>query len=424
MASTAKTVEVLFDSTVETYEHQQKMLGLVDFEQPAAGELQNSLNVIHRPIQQYAPIIDDWDLTGQETDIIEESVPLVLGTPKNDFVSQRADDMRDLRFWERRGRQSGKRQVTEQNKLIADAIRVQGSLFYRDNSVSGYDFIAEGQAILNERQTQTMNRNFILNDRDMKKFGQDLAARQTLQGRPADTWQTGQIGENVAEFDVHVGSFLGNIAGGADPATTVTTDVSEKPEGFTYNSTTGELANIDYRKATITVANSSGYNIGDKVQFTNSGTAVESVSLADKSATGEAMTFTVIAKPTGTTVVVYPKPIAADDPALSALEKAYANIDTQILATAVMERLNIDVSAKSNLFFDEDAVCVLGGTIPAQLFAQYDGMKVITHTFENGQEMYMVYDGNIATMTFRYRIFTWYGINILNPSACGVAVSY
>jgi len=51
-------------------------------------------------------------------------------------------------------------------------------------------------------------------------------------------------------------------------------------------------------------------------------------------------------------------------------------------------------------------------------------MKVITHTMANGQEMYMVYDGNLVDMSFRYRIFTWYGINVINPSACGVAVSF
>lgn len=419
-ASTAKTVEVLFDSTIETYEQQQKLVDLVDFEKPNAGELQNSLNIIHRPVQQHAPIIEGWDMTGLETDIIEESVPLVLGTPKNDFVSQRADDMRDLRFWERRGQQSGKRQATELNKLIADAVRTQGSLFYRDNSTSGYDFITEGQVIMNERQTQTMNRNFVLNDRDMKKFGSDLAGRQTLNGRPEETWKTGQIGQNVAEFDLHTASYLGNIAGGAAPAVTATGAHSFKPEGFTYNATTGELANVDYRTADVTVSASAGFNVGDKVSIG----AIEAVSLADKTSTGSLMTFTVIAKPDATTITIYPKPIAADDVALTTLEKAYANVDTTIANLDAVTRLNIDASAKTNIFFDSDAICVLGGTIPAQLMAQYDGMKVITHTMSNGQEMYMVYDGNLATMSFRYRIFTWYGINVVNPSACGVAVSF
>jgi hypothetical protein len=51
-------------------------------------------------------------------------------------------------------------------------------------------------------------------------------------------------------------------------------------------------------------------------------------------------------------------------------------------------------------------------------------MKVLSKTMENGQTMYMVYDGNIATMTFRYRLFTWYGITMAQPQNAGVAVTF
>ena len=236
MVATAKIVEVMFENAVDSYEHEQKFLDLVDFEEPEGETLQNSLNIIHRPIQQSAPILSGWDLTGQEQEVIEESVPLILDSPKNDFVSQRADDMRTTMFWERRGKESGRKQSAELNRLIAQAIKLQGSIFYRDNSTNGYNFISEAQAIMNERKLSTMDRHFILNDRDNKTFGQDLAARQTLQGRPEETWKTGQIGQNVAEFDLHTSSSMGTLAGGANPGTTVTADVSEKPEGYTYRS--------------------------------------------------------------------------------------------------------------------------------------------------------------------------------------------
>ena len=35
---------------------------------------------------------------------------------------------------------------------------------------------------MNERQTVKEDRCFVLNNRDTQRFGQDLAARQTLQG--------------------------------------------------------------------------------------------------------------------------------------------------------------------------------------------------------------------------------------------------
>lgn len=422
MATTGKIALVLFEKTKETYEQQMQMLPLTMYEQPNAADMQNSQNFIWRPVQQHAPIIDGFDLTGLETDIIEETYPAVLGTPKNDFIQQRADDMRTTTFWERRGEQSGKRQATELNKQIASAVALQGSLFYTYSGSSGYEFIANGQALMNERQLYDSQRYFMLNDRDNLTFSTELSGRQTLQGRPETTWATGQIGQNVAGFDVYTGSFLPNLVGGADPATTVTGDQSFAPEAGSV-SATGVVTNVDYRIATIPVADSSAYNVGDKVTFSNGGTPVTALGLADKTDTGQPMTFSIVGKPNGTSIQVYPKPIALDDPGLSTLEAAYANINTQILNLATVDRLNTVASNKTNIFWDKSAVEVLGGTIPAELFKQFDGMKVVSDTMSNGQPLYMIYDGQIDKLTFRYRIFTWYGITVCNPSNCGVGVT-
>lgn len=418
-----KIAEVLFESALETYEAQDMLLDKVSFMEPDGATMQNSGNAIWRPVQQHAPVIAGWDLTGLETGIIEETYPAVLGTPSNDFVSQRADNMRDMSFWKKRGVESGRQQATELNKTIASAIALQGSMFYRSNVTSGYSFVAEAQALMNERQGKNTGRTFMLNDRDTLKFANDLAGRQTLQGRPDETWRTGQIGANIAEFDIFTASFLPNLVGGADPATTVTADQSFKPEAGSVTAT-GIVTNVDYRVATIPVTASASYNIGDKVTFANGGVTIKALGLADKSDTGVAMTFTIVAKPSGTSITVYPKPIAVNDAALSTLEKAYANVNTKILNTATVNRVNTDASKKTNLFFDKDAVEVLGGTIPANLFRQFDGFQVINSTMKNGQSMYMVYDGNLNDMSLRYRLFTWYGVTIKDPSRCGVAVTY
>jgi hypothetical protein len=421
--TTGKIAEVLFENALQTYQEQDMLIDKVSFFEPEAGGMQNAGNTVWRNVQQHAPVINGWDMTGLETGIIEETYPAQLGTPANDFVGMRADDMRDTQFWVRRGIESGRQQATNLNKAVAGAIATQGSMFYRSNVASGYSFVAEAQALMNERQTKNTGRTFMLNDRDTLKFANDLAGRQTLQGRPADTWKNGQIGANIADFDIYTASFLPNIVGGADPATTVTANQSFAPTAGSV-SATGIVTNADYRLATIAVTASASYNIGDKVTFANGGTTVKALGLADKSDTGVAMTFTIVAKPSGTSVTVYPKPIAVDDPALSTLEKAYANINTRILSAATMNRVNTDASKKTNLFFDKDAVEVLGGSIPANLFREFDGFKVINETMKNGQKMYMVYDGDLATMNLRYRLFTWYGITIKDPSRCGVAVTF
>jgi hypothetical protein len=422
--STGKIAEVVFENALETFESQQDLLSMVDFWVPDAGDLQNASNFVWRPVQQHAPIIAGWDMTGLETGIIEETYPAVLGTPSNDFVSVRADDMRDEIFWKRRGEESGKRQASNLNSALASAMAVQGSLYYRTSTVSGFPFVAEAQAIMNERQGAKSQRYMMINDRDTLKYASDLAGRQTLQGRPAETWNTGQIGKNVAEFDVYTGSFLPTIAGGAAVSTTVTGNQSFIPEGGTVNATTGVVTNVDYRTATIPVAASASYNVGDKVTFVNGATPVYAIGLDDKTITSQAMTFTIVAKPSGTSITVFPKPIALVDAATTTLQKAYANVNTTILNGATVVRVNSDALARTNLFWARDAVEVIGGTIPAQLFKELGGKKVINATMKNGQSMYMLYDGDITTMNFKFRLFTWYGITIRNPQQVGVAVAY
>jgi len=425
MASQGKIAEVIFENAIETYEEQSMMLDKVDRFEPDAATMQNSSNVIWRTVQQSAPVIDGWDLTGQETDIIEETYPAVLGTPKNDFFKQRADDLRDMGFWERRGKESGKQQVTTLNKSISDAITTQGSIFYRSNATSGYDYINEANTILSERQTANSGeRYFGLSDRSMFAYSSDLAGRQTLQGRPeSEAWSKGQIGANVAGMDVFQASFLSNIVGGTGTATT-TALVSEKPEGGTVDSVTSAVTNVDYRRATIPIDASAGFNIGDKVSFSNGADAVQSLALADREATGQAMTFTIIGIPDGTSVTVSPKPIALNDGTLTVLEKSYANIDKQITSGATMTRLNTDASARGDIFWDRDSIEVLSGNAPIQLLNEFGGMKVNSHKMSNGQTMYIAYNGNIDDLTFKCRLFTWHNVTNKNPSANGVAVRY
>ena len=412
-----KIAEVMFESVLDTYEDQTMLVDKTQVFKPDSGNMQNAGNVIWRPVEQHAPILNGFDLTGQEQEIIEETYPAVLGTPANDFVKQGVQDLRDMEFWSRRGKVAGRQQATELNKRIANLINTNGSMYYESNATSGYDFISEGQALMNERQGLQTDRCYILNDRSTQKFGTDLAARQTLQGRPESTWNTGQIGQNVAEFDVYTGSFLPTVAASAG-STTVTATFSGKPEGGSVDPASFIVTNVDYRQATIAVTSSAGFSVGDKVTFAN----VNAVGVADKTDTGQLMTFTIVAVPNGTSVTIFPKPIAADDAGLTTTEKAFANVNTQIVSTAAMDAVNT-TGGRANLFYDNDSIEVLGGNVPMELMGQFDGMKVISETMSNGLNMYMVYDGALADLTLRYRLFTWYGLTAKDPSRMGVSVS-
>ena len=420
MANAGKIAEVLFENALDTYEDQ---VGLVDKTMvftPDGATMQNAGNVIHRIVDQHAPILSGWDLTGQEQEIIEQTYPAYLGTPKNDFVSQRADDMRDTGFWERRGKASGRQQHTELNDSLANLIKNTGSLFYRSNATTGLGFIGEAQKIMNQRQGAQTQRCFYLNDAESLTYATELGSKQTLQGRPeSDAWSKGQIGSNVAQFDIYNSSFNPVILGGA-ASTTTTAATSFKPTGGSVDPVTFVVTNVDYRVATIPVTASASFAVGDKVTFAG----VNSIGLSSKNDTGSLMTFTIVAKPNGTSVQIYPKPIALADGTLTVTEKACANVTAVIASGVAMTRLNTDASKSTNLFFDKDSIEVVGGTIPAQLLSQYNGLKVVNQTMSNGLNMYMIYDANMVNMSLRYRLFVWYGLTNKDPSRNGVAVKF
>jgi len=433
MAQTGKIAEVMFENFIETYEHQNKMVDLCDQIEPDEKMMQNANNVVWRPVQQHRPVLEGWDLTGQEQDIIEETYPSILEEPVGDFILQRADDLRDMTFWERAGKQSAMQQVTEQNKRITDRAVLQGSMFFTQSaatSTSGFDFLAEGQVIMNQRQSIKGDRCFLLNDRDNKTFANELAGRQTVQGMPTVTWETGQVANNVAEFDVYTESFLPNIVNNTSGGSTVVGDQSFAPEGGSVDTVTGQVTNVDYRSADVVVASSAAFNVGDKITFDT----VESVGRADKNETNELMTFTVVGKDisAANTIRIYPKPIGVNDATLTALEQAYGNVVNKTNTNgAIPDGVNVNVlndfgaagDQKANLFWNKDAIEVISGTIPVELFKQYDGMQVITETMSNGQTAYMVYDANLTNMSFRYRLFVWYGITIAKPQDVGIGVT-
>lgn len=423
--SAGKIVAEYLGSAVEYYESQQSMIPYVKVIQPSASDMQNAGNTIWRRVAQQGLSQEGWDLTGQEQGMISQMYPASLGLPEGNLLSLRVDDLRDMSYVREQGRVDGEKRLSVLNKKIVDTIRNTGSLFYRDNSTSGYNFISKAKTLMDKRQTRKSDRFFALNDDHNALFGADLAARQTLTGQPAETYQEGLLFKNIAGFGITTSSSISAIAGGANPATTVTANVSLAPTSGTIDPVTNTVTNADYRDSgVIPVTASASYNVGDRITFANGGTPVYAVGRDDKTVTTDPMTFVIIAKPSGTGIRVWPRPIAADDPALSLAEKAYANINTRILSGATVNRVNIDALAQPSLFWQKDSIEVLGGDVPMQLLGQFGGMKVASETLKNGLKLYMLYDANIYNVSATWRMFIWYGVNNARPMDNGIAIKY
>lgn len=434
-----KMAEVMFENYVEVFEHSDTMLDLVTVETPSPATMQNTNDVSWKSVEQLAPIIEGWDLVGKEQSILEQTYPRTLGTPKNDFVEVPIRDLRDIGFWERRGKASAKRQISHLNSEIAKAIGYQGSLFFIDNSSeSGYEIVAKAQTVMNERQFDaTSPRYFLFNDRDNLKFSAELASRQTLQGRPEKIWKTGQIAQNVAGFDVFVGSFAPSESGGASAAATVLGTQRFKPEAGTVNETTKVVTNKDYREATIYLDYTGGdldekIVPGNKMFFVKSdySDGIKPLALVDKNVLdhnyADLLSYTnfffsvISVDKVAKSVTVFPKPIAANDTLLTAEELPYINVDKLIETGWSVGHEH--GTRRMNLFWDKSCVEVLSGEIPVEMFKTHSGQKSLKYKMKNGVSMCIIYDSNIVNMSFRYRMFVWYGINIAKPHACGSCI--
>lgn len=414
--SSGKIVAAFFDKTLKAIEKQDAMSNLVDVDSISMDTMQNTTDQYWRNVEQQAPVIVGRDLTGLETDVIEQVYPLTVSAPRNDFFELNVSQLRDEGFMNRRAEASAKKLASDLNKQIADEVAATGSLYYETASAD-FDFVAEADAILDERQAYRDDGcSFFLNSRANQAMSGNLASRTLFpSNRSEEAYKKNMVGENVAGFDMYRASFAGNISAALNATTTtVSADVVDVPAG--QHTVGGTLVNLDYRFGTIPFTAVTNFQVGDAITIAG----VNSLGVMDKSDTGELMTFRIIAIDT-LNVTVYPKPIAADQAGITDAEAAYANISTSIDSAAVISKVNV-AGGKVNSFWANDSICVVNGREPLELLGEFAGMKVERETMANGIDLYIAYDASIDTLNAKFRLFTRYGVVNKDPSRNGNAI--
>lgn len=415
--NTAKTLITFFDKACKQLEKDTTMAENVMVDTVAGDALQNSNNVYWRNVEQQSDTIEGWDLSGQEGQIIEQAYPLLLSDPVNSFKGFRVDELRDEGFMNRSITASASKLSSDQNRKLAALVGDTGSLYYESNA-GGWDFLAEADTILTERQAYTAEGTcFVLDPRTYQAQGSNLAERGTLSQRPEKAYGTGMIGEEVAGFDkVYKGAYTPNQAARANATTTtVATNLVDVPKGFTAGAG-NTVINVDYRVSTISLTDASTFNVGDVISIAG----VNSVGLMDKIDTGELMTCRIVAKNTND-IDVFPKLISPNQASITSDEAAYSNISTAVIATMVVSKINV-VGGRSSIFWAKDSIEIVNGNAPLEMLNQFDGMKVDSATLASGVKLYMAYDARLDSLQCRVRLFTWYGLVNKDPSRNGTAV--
>lgn len=414
---TAKNILALYDETCKQMNDNFVFASQMEVDTQSGVDLQNANNVYWKSVEQQAPIVEGFDLSGTTPgNIIEQTYPLNVSAPRNDWFTLRAEELRDRRFMERRAQAASRKLNADANQRAAELVANTGSIYY-ESSAAGFDFVSEANTILMERQAyRDMGTSFFLTPRESQVMSSDLASRTLFpNNRSEEAYASAMIGEKVGGFDrLFVAPTYGSIAAATGGTTTVAEDVVEVPEGFT--TVGGSIQNVDYRFGTVSLTDASTFAVGDVITFST----VNALGLMDKTDTGQLMTFRVIEKGDND-ITVYPKPIAADQTSITSSQAAYANISTQIVSGLTASKVNT-TGGRANSFWCNDSLSFVNADGNLEVLNEFEGMKVDSTTLDNGIKLYIAYDSNLSTLNCRVRLFTWYGLVNKDPSRNGNAV--
>lgn len=419
-------VTYALDEIIETVENMTPMAQKTTKYTPPADSMQRSSNTVWMPVEQEAPTQTGWDLTNKQTNVLELSVKCNMGDPDNDFFQLRADDLRDERSYRRRIQASAKKLANNIETAIAKQATEMGSLVVHDaraigptTGLNGWDFISDAETLMFERElNRDMGISYFLNPQDYRKSGRDLVNKDIFGQIPEEAYRNGTIQKQVAGFDDVLRSpKLPNVVASTATGITVTGAQKFKPQAFTTD-TDGNNENVDNRVAQVVVSSSTGLKRGDKISFVG----VKFISQMAKNVLTDDATFSITRVIDGTHIEITPKPIALDDTSLAAEEKAYANVNTSLAASAPITLLNI-ATTTANVFWADDSIRLLSQPIPVthELFA---GMKTQSFSIPGvGVNGIFATQGNINTLTGLCRIAVWYSACAVRPEAIGVGLA-
>lgn len=418
-------VTYAIDEIIETVQNLTPMASKTTKYTPAAASMQRSSNTVWMPVEQEAPTQTGWDLTGKQTNVLELSVKCNMGDPDNDFFQLRADDLRDERSYRRRIAASAKKLANNIETAIAKQATEMGALVVHDSrtigpstGVTGWDFLASAETLMFERElNRDMGISYFLNPQDYRKAGRDLTAGDIFGRVPEEAYHNGTIQRQVAGFDdVMRSPKLPTVVGSTVTGVTVTGAQKFKPQAFTTD-TDGNNENVDNRVATVVVSATAGLKRGDKISFAG----VKYLSQMAKNVLTDDATFSITRVIDGTHIEITPKPVALDDTSLTAEEKAYANVNTSLAASAPITLLNTTTTT-ANIGWADDSIRLLSQPIPVnhELFA---GMKTQSFSIPGvGINGIFATQGDINSLTGLCRIAVWYSACAVRPEAIVVGL--
>ena len=415
--SFSKEERVAFDELLAGFQDALVLSNNVSIYNTDQQMMERTNNVIWRPQPYIAVSYNGTDMTANFDDYTQLTVPATIGIQKAVPWSMTALELRDALQEGRLYDAAKQRLASDINVAVMNVAALQGTLFVkRSAAASGFDDVAQCEAIMNEQGIMDTDRYLALSTRDYNGMASNLATSTRSFGNDiSDSALRRAFVGQVASFQTYKLDYAVRktaAAGGAGITmdTRVSAGQSYVPRA-TSVATTGEISNVDNRYQTITVSSTANVAAGDAFTIAN----CEAVHHITKQSTGNLKTFRVISVPSGTTMVISP-PIIANQGGTDA-EAQYPNCTfTTTASNAAIVFLNT-VAGAMNPFWHKDSIEILPGRYAVPTDA---GAAVMRGSTDQGVELTMSKQFDVNTLKTKYRVDMVFGVVNKQPQMSGV----
>jgi hypothetical protein len=408
--SFSKEERVAFELLLEGFNDELVMSRLVSKYTTDQQAMERSANIIWRPMPYIAQSYAGTDMTANFLASTQLSVPAQISFPRSSPWTMTALELRDALQENRLGEAAKQKLASDINVQVNNTVTALGSLVVkRTTSAAGFDDVAAIDSVMNEQGIGKSDRYAAYSSRDYNSMGSNLAARQTMAGRPETAYDKAYVGD-IADFGVHKMDYAPTITAAAGGAITIGAANQYYTPSATVASSYGEVTNVDNRFQTIVVSATAGVAAGDAFQVAG----VDSVHHITKQDSGQPKTYRVVSVVDGTHLQITPPFISGQGATLA--ELCYQNCSATPANGAAITWLNT-ATAKANPFWKKAAVELLPGRYSPPVDA---GVQIMRGTTDQGIEMVMSKFFNINTFLTQYRADIFFGVAVLNTEMCGI----
>ena len=213
-----KEERVAFEDVLEKFEDQQILSRNVSRYETDQVMMERTGDVIWRPMPYIAQSHDGTDATANFNESTQLSVPATIGYEKHSTAILTATELRDLLQQNRLGEAAAQKLASDINVAVMNVAALQGTLVVnRPAAASGFDDVAQCDAICNEQGISPFDRYLALSTRDYNGMASNLASRGTMQGKPTTAYEKAYVGQ-VASFETYKLDYANRLtaaAGGA-----------------------------------------------------------------------------------------------------------------------------------------------------------------------------------------------------------------